>query len=378
MHAGTTWDRIRRIDPLVKNGVLALLLLAIQGGPILLARPRPPFPLPAVLLLLAGTAPIAVRRRAPVVVLAVVGASAAAHSLLGYPESLAPSLAVAAGSAASWTDRAAFVRAVLPIALAAGGVLAAEGASPGNWPEFLSAEILGVGIPLLIGRILHHRRRLLERDQERATRDAVTEERARIARELHDVVAHAVSVIVVQAGAARTILDQDPERARQALAQIEDTGRAGLTELRRLLGVLEAEGEEPGRAPQPGLDRLDELLEIVRATGLPVEATVEGVPRSLSPGVDLAVYRLVQEALTNAMKHAGDAHAHVRLRYREHALDVEVSDDGRGPARDGEPTSGRGLIGMRERVAMFGGTLDAGERAGGGFVVHAHIPMEAT
>lgn len=377
MHAGTTWDRIRRIDPLVKNGALALLLLAIQGGPILLARPRPPFPLLAMLLLLAGTAPIAVRRRAPIVVLAVVGASAAAHTLLDYPESLAPSLAIAAGSAASWTDRRAFVRAVLPIALVAGGVLAAEGASPGNWPEFLSAEILGVGIPLLIGRILFHRRRLLERDRERATRDAVTAERARIARELHDVVAHAVSVIVVQAGAARTILDRDPERARQALVQIEDTGRAGLAELRRLLGVLEAEGEEAVRTPQPGLDRLDELLETVRATGLPVEATVEGAPRPLSPGVDLAVYRLVQEALTNAMKHAGDAHAHVRLRYREHALDVEVADDGRGPVSDGGP-SGRGLIGMRERVAMFGGTLDAGERAGGGFVVRAHIPMEAS
>jgi signal transduction histidine kinase len=377
MNQGSVWERLRRVDPLVSNGVLAAFLLALQAGPVFLPRERPEAPGVAAVLMLAATVPIAFRRRAPIPVLAIVGAASVVYAVAGYPDGLAPSLAVAAGSAASWTDRATFTAWAVPISVAAGLVLAVD-ASPdvGNWVDILVATILGVGIPLLIGRILHHRRRRIERDRELAARDAVAAERARIARELHDVVAHAVSVMVVQAGAARTVVDRDPEAARVALGRIEETGRASLNELRRLLGLLK-DGEPPAElSPQPGLDQLDELLSTMRASGLPVEATVEGTPRPLAPGADLTAYRVVQEALTNALKHAGDAHTHVRLRYSGQILDVEVADDGRGPAPDGVDGTGHGLIGMRERVLLFGGSLDVGARPGGGFVVRARIPTE--
>ena len=377
MNPGSVWERLRRVDPLVSNGVLAAFLLILQAGPVFLPRERPAVPALAAVLMLAATVPIAFRRRAPVPVLAIVGAASAVYALGGYPDGLAPSLAVAAGSAASRTDRATFAAWVVPLSVAAGLVLAVD-ASPdvGNWLDILIASILGVGIPLLVGRILHHRRLRIERDRELAAREAVAAERARIARELHDVVAHAVSVMVVQAGAARTVVERDPDAARLALRRIEETGRASLTELRRLLGLLKDGEPSAELSPQPGLDQLEELLSTMRASGLPVEATVEGTPRPLAPGADLTAYRVVQEALTNALKHAGDAHAHVRLRYDGPALDVEVADDGRGPVPDAAPGTGHGLLGMRERVLLFGGTFDAGTRPGGGFVVRARIPTE--
>jgi signal transduction histidine kinase len=379
MNPGSVWERLRQVDPLVSNGVLAAVLFVLQAGPVFLPREEPAVPGFAVLLMLVATVPIAFRRRAPVPVLAVAGAAAAAYTVAGYPQSLGPSLAVAAGSAASWSDRGTFARWVVPLSVAAGLVLGID-ASPdiGNWVEIVIALILGVGLPLLIGRILHHRRLRIERDRELAARDAVTAERARIARELHDVVAHAVSVMVVQAGAARTVVERDPDAARTALQRIEETGRSTLTELRRLLGLLKDGSEANERAPQPGLERLEDLLSTMRATGLPVEATVEGTPRPLAPGVDLTAYRVVQEALTNALKHAGGAHAHVRVRYDDAALDVEVADDGVGPAPAGARLEGHGLIGMRERVSLFGGSLDAGARPGGGFVVRARIPTEVS
>jgi signal transduction histidine kinase len=245
-----------------------------------------------------------------------------------------------------------------------------------NWVEIAFGLTISAGIPILLGRMTFNRRRRVIRDRELAAREAVTVGRAAIARELHDVVAHHMSVMVVQAGAARTVVDADPAAAAEALRQIEASGRTGLAEMRRLLEILKTSDGNVERTPQPGLEHLDELLEGMRATGLPVEAVVEGEPRRLPPGVDLSAYRIVQEALTNALRHAGGASARVLLRYGRHALEVEVIDDGHGPTENAGPT-GHGLIGMRERVQLFGGELEAGPRPGGGFVVRARLPSDA-
>jgi signal transduction histidine kinase len=213
----------------------------------------------------------------------------------------------------------------------------------------------------------------LERDQQERAQAAVAEERSRIARELHDVIAHSVSVMTVQAGAARTLLPEDPDRAMAPLLAVEETGRQALAEMRRLLGILR-EDNAPALAPQPGLSELPALAESVRHAGLPVEVSVEGEPRPLPAGVDLTAYRIVQEALTNTLKHAGPTRASVVVRYDRDAVVLSVIDDGRiSTAADG---SGHGLIGMRERVGLYGGELHAGPGANGGFVVSARLPVE--
>jgi signal transduction histidine kinase len=170
--------------------------------------------------------------------------------------------------------------------------------------------------------------------------------------------------------------ETDPAATAEALRQIEASGRTGLAEMRRLLEVLKAEEDGNGRAPQPGFARLSELLDAMRASGLPVEAVIEGTPRALSPGVDLSAYRIVQEALTNSLRHAGGASARVVVRYEPDALELEIADDGPGPPEDPEASGGHGLIGMRERVQLFGGELEAGPRPGGGFLVRARLPSE--
>jgi signal transduction histidine kinase len=205
-------------------------------------------------------------------------------------------------------------------------------------------------------------------------REAVAEERARIAREMHDSVAHSVSVMVLQAGAAEQVLAVSPDRARESLQTIQDIGREAIVELRRMLGLLRDPVEDASLAPQPSVGRLDTLFGQVRAAGLPVELTIEGQPRRLPPGVDRSAYRIVQEGLTNALKHAGPAHASVTLRYGDRALELEVLDDGRG-ATDANG-GGFGLIGMRERAALYGGELDAGARPGGGYALRARLPLE--
>jgi signal transduction histidine kinase len=199
---------------------------------------------------------------------------------------------------------------------------------------------------------------------------AAADERRRIAREMHDVVAHSVSVMVVQAGGARRILERDPERAVEAAVHIEEVGRAALTEMRRLLGVMH-HGEE--RGPQPTLRQLDSLVERTRAAGLPVSLTIEGEPRSLPAGMDLAAYRVVQEALTNAIKHAGAAPTEVTVRWQPELLELEIVDTG-GRAANGSG-GGHGLVGMEERVRLYDGELRTGHRAGGGFEVLARLPL---
>jgi signal transduction histidine kinase len=208
------------------------------------------------------------------------------------------------------------------------------------------------------------------RSEEQAER-AVEDERSRIARELHDVIAHSVSVMTVQAGAVRRLLAPEQEREREALLTVEETGRQALTEMRRLLGVLRRPDETAALAPQPGLATLEQLVAQVREAGLPVEIRFEGEPIGLPPGIDLSAYRIVQEALTNALKHAGPARAWVVVRYGADQVEVEVANDG---VSNGSG-DGYGLIGMRERVALCGGDLTAGPRTGGGFTISARLPV---
>lgn len=221
---------------------------------------------------------------------------------------------------------------------------------------------------------LEEKARRLERERDQQAQIAAATERARIARELHDVVAHNVSVMVVQAEGAAYAMDSAPENTRKALGAIADTGRSALVEMRRLLGVLRTRDGVADRAPQPGIDQLEDLLEQVRSTGVSVEFVVEGVPVELPQGVALAAYRIVQESLTNARKHGGPlVSAQVAMHYNEHELRLRVRDDGRGALA---PTDGQGngLAGMRERVAMFGGELAAGPMPTGGFQVEAVLP----
>ncbi|WP_116213193.1 sensor histidine kinase [Streptomyces olivoreticuli] len=231
---------------------------------------------------------------------------------------------------------------------------------------------------------LEERATRLEKEREQQSRMAVVAERARIARELHDVVAHNVSVMVVQADGAAYVLDASPEQAKQALETISGTGRQALAEMRRLLGVLRTEegGEGGEYVPQPDVEQIGDLVEQVRGAGLPVEFQVEGAPRPLPSGVELTAYRIVQEALTNTRKHGGPgAGASVRLTFFDDGLGLLVEDDGRGAQQElyeagGADGMGHGLIGMRERVGMVGGTLDAGPRPGGGFRISVLLPIK--
>jgi signal transduction histidine kinase len=224
---------------------------------------------------------------------------------------------------------------------------------------------------------LRERVALAEEERAAAAELAAAEERSRIARELHDVVAHSVSVMVVQASGVRRLLHADQEREREALLSVEHIGREALAEMRRMLGVMRG-GEEKGPelAPQPGLKHLDRLIAQVEEAGLPVTLRVEGERPELPAGIDLSAYRIVQEGLTNTLKHAPGAHAEVVVRYGENGVEVEVADDGVG-SRNGSRGDGHGLVGMRERVALYGGSLDAGPRDGGGFVLRAQLPVEA-
>jgi signal transduction histidine kinase len=225
-------------------------------------------------------------------------------------------------------------------------------------------------------RELRERVARVEQERAAAAERAAAEERTRIARELHDVVAHSISVMVVQTSGVRRLLQGEQEREREALLSVERIGREALAEMRRMLGVMRTGEEQPAAlAPQPGLQSLDRLVAQIEEAGLPVTLHIEGDRRELSPGVDLSAYRIVQEGLTNALKHAKGAHADVVVRYVDGAVEVEVSDD--GPGVNGS-VDGHGLVGMRERVAVYGGTLEAGPREGGGFVLRAQLPAEVS
>ncbi|HEV2815232.1 MAG TPA: sensor histidine kinase [Solirubrobacteraceae bacterium] len=367
------------------DGGVPLLLAAVAMGEVLTSDTIDA-PWPAVgLFALGTTVPLMWRRQAPLLVLVIVLASLAIADVgYGIANDVSSSFAgilVAAYAAGAYTTR----RDGRIAAGIMGAVVLLMAAAIGE--DFVGDAIFIGGILFAVwgaATVVRSRQELatalaartveLEHEREENARLAVAEERARIARELHDVVAHKLSIMVVQAGAERRALrDQRPETS-EVLATIEESGRSAMAEMRRLLGMLRRSDDELALAPQPSLSRLGDLVDEVRAAGMPVDLRIEGEPRQVAPGVDLSAYRIVQEALTNALKHAGPARARVTVRYGDTELDIEIADDGAG-ATEPAPAGGHGLVGMRERVALFGGDLAAGRRRGGGYAVRARLPL---
>jgi signal transduction histidine kinase len=332
---------------------------------------------PAALLM---TLPLAWRRRYPLPVCVVVmGALAALALAVGSaptPDMALPAWLLAVFSVAAHCDRR---DAVIGGAFSIGAGLVWMGVDDFLFPVVVFGGAWCAGRLVRQRHVyavtLEERNVALERARETDARIAAAEERARIARELHDVVSHTLGVIVVQAGAERLHLPPDSS-SRDAFASIERSGREALEEMGRLLGMLRVDGERPALVPQPSLDRLDELLDRVRSTGLDVELVVEGDPRELGGGLDVSAYRIVQEALTNTVRHSKSRHCRVRLRWEAAALEIEVADDGVGPSADASPP-GHGLTGIRERVALYGGALVTGRSDLGGYLVVARLPVPA-
>jgi signal transduction histidine kinase len=370
-------NRPPRVDILVAAGLLlwALLEAFIDPGPgPLVGR---------IAFAVAISVPLAFRRQAPGTVAAVVSAATLARAL---PATVAehgtmpfPSVLLAAFSVACYARRTA-VAAVGGLLLFATMLIAVEsdyytggGANASNL-AILSLFLGGAwGAGWLVRQRAAQARRAVAESGELA-RSAVGEERARIARELHDVVAHSVSIIAVQAGAAEELIERDPDKARQHMVSVRRTAREAMTEMRRLLDVLRA--DEPGYAPQAGLARLPDLLDETRAAGVPVELIEQGERPRLAPGLDLVAFRVVQESLTNVRKHAPGARTLVQFRYRPTALELEVVNDaGVTPANANGDRRGHGLVGMRERVRLFDGSFDAQPIANGGFRIRATLPL---
>jgi signal transduction histidine kinase len=336
-------------------------------------------------LAVALTGSVAFRRRWPLAVASLVQVGFVAMLVVsGSVTSVAIGVAwmCAVYGLAVWTDTRAFLIGCGILVVASIAAQLRPQGSLGDAVVFIVVPGLAILIVRravrdreLIAEAHAARAALLERDQELRTHEAVAEERARIARELHDLVAHNVSVMVVQAGAERVALGEEQASTRAALASIEQAGRQALAEARRLLGMLRRKGEGEELEPQPSVEQIDILVEQIERAGLPVTLQVEGEPVALPAGVDLCAYRIVQEALTNALKHAGRARAEVRLRYAPRALDIEIRDDGRGSSHVNGDGAGHGLIGMRERVALYGGVLQTGPREGGGFEIRARLPL---
>ena len=381
--ASRSWPfDIHPVDIAVALGLAALSFLPYLSGAATLG---PAGPLTAALLLLQSL-PLIVRRTAPLaVLLIVVSATVVQIALLPAGEELLAGLGllVAVYTVGERLDRPTSLGLTALTGAVVGALLIGRGGLPGVLQSLIQTELILV-VAWLVGDAARIRRlyteslvehaRLIESEREERTRRAVLEERERIARELHDVVAHHVSVIVIQAGGGLSALDRRPEQARSALESIASTGRQALTEMRRMLGVLGA-GEPPG--PMPGLDLLDELVGQVQAAGLAVHLSVEGERRRLDPGLELSAYRIIQEALTNSLKHAGGGRARVTVTYEPGALVIAV-DDERGPGGSAAVEgihAGRGLVGMRERVAMLRGSLDA-EPTSAGFRVVARLPID--
>jgi len=340
--------------------------------------------------LLLVTVPLCWRFRAPATVAVVVTVAAAAWVLVMFSAKAQPpvepwlAMLVAVFALASRVDGrrlwvAASIAGGLFLALEIRGELAGQGA--GN---VLPAVVFYVLI-FALGRMVHaHRRRAsgqqdraerLEREQDALAARAVAAERSRIARELHDVIAHSLSVIVVQAAAERRVLGPGRDSTAETLESIEQAGRQAMTELRRLLGLLRKSDGELSLAPQPGLGELGDLVAEVREAGVEVDVRTDGDLAVLPRGLDLTAYRIVQECLTNVLKHAGARRVEISLRCPGRCLDIDVTDDGTSA---GAPSPGGfGLVGMRERVSVYGGTVQAGYRDGGGFQVHARLPVEA-
>lgn len=387
--AGTRADRAR---DLARRHGLDMVIVATGVAALVEALTVPDLDEPAAALPLVAVwgFGLLARRRYPFGAQVVVVAAAALQAVLfpGTADQMATLFMT--GAFVSWTLGAELParRAAIGAALVAGlvlvvGLRAEEDIGIGGVvvPTAVFAIVLVSG--LLVAQrartadAMVERAELLDAQRHQQHRAALAEERARIARELHDVVAHGLSVIAVQAGAAQEMLDRDPARTRAALAAVESTARDSLGEMRRMLGVLRAEGDAAGLAPQPDVGDIPELVAQVRRAGLPVEMHETGTRREVPPGLGLAAYRIVQEALTNTLRHAGPARARVSLTWGPSALAIEVDDDGPGAGGNGDRPAGggHGLAGMAERAALYGGTVETGPRDGGGFRVHAVLPV---
>ncbi|MFS0695648.1 sensor histidine kinase [Streptomyces nitrosporeus] len=393
------YDFIRR-HPTGVDTFWAVVLLGLSGMSVVGGTGDGPERVAAVPVALGLCAVVALRRRAPEKMLLLAIGTGLAQLVLGVRPDVADfALLVITYTVAAVGERWAS-RLALGCSLAAAGVSQLRWppeTQTGGWAQSVFVVVV-MTVPFVLAWVLgdsartrrayfsqlEERAARLEREREAQSKVAVAAERARIARELHDVVAHNVSVMVVQADGAAYVMEASPEQAKQALETISGTGRQALAEMRRLLGVLRT-GDSPEGGeyvPQPDVEQIEELIGKVREAGLAVDFKIEGTPRPLPSGVELTAYRIVQEALTNTRKHGGpDAGASVRLVYFDDGLGLLVEDDGRGASHElyedgGADGAGHGMIGMRERVGMVGGTLDAGPRPGGGFRISALLPLK--
>lgn len=338
-----------------------------------------------VVLVLLASLPVAAVARWPLLTLVVVATAVCLEAVAGYQVVGAGywAAAVAVFAAAAFgLPRSAVLGGLVTVA----GLLVifffdrsglSLGSLVASWAFFSFVYTLGIVLRIYRSTAARAESRaaLFAADREARAREAVANERARLARELHDSVGHALNVVVLQAGGARRVLDKKPQSAGAALEAIETAGRQALDDIERVLGILREQGGGDGFDAQPGFADVSGLVERVRAAGLPVELDVEGEPRALPPSLDLSAYRIVQEALTNIIKHAGRARAWVKVRWADDQLEVEVLDDGRGIAAASE-SGGRGLVGIRERVLLFGGQVSVGPRPEGGFGVWARLPLD--
>ncbi len=389
----------RRIESVLRNprvqgagdALLAFVLAATSVVPVLGGDPSWGRPKAlGIVLALASTVPVAWRARWPLSACAVVLAANGGCVYVAAPQQAAfqPFLALvlcgysvgsrAEGRRALWVPPVLAVAAIPMFALAV-----AAGQDPGNaipsYVWLIAAWAIGRTVRSWRRKnlALEQANRELDRQRELQAHAAVMVERGRIARELHDVVAHNVSMMVVQAGAAERVLDGDQPHVRQALDVIASTGRQTVDEMRTLLGVLRSDDGLGGLTPQPSLAGIGELVQGVREAGLPVTLRIDGEPCPLSQALDLSAFRIVQEALTNALKHAGPAQAEVIIRYQPAAVELEIQDTGGGGTVLPGAGQGHGLVGMRERVAMFGGEFTAEPAASGGYLVRALLPLDA-
>ena len=386
-------ERLRTQRSTVADSSLALLLFAIGlwevlGEPLAddLVQGPQALNLAAVALV---TLPLAIRRRAPLAVSAVVFWAIALRALVAEPLEILPTFLAALAAAYSVAAYSTRWRALLGLALSVGAVeiAAARGSGGDASPDPVVAPIF-LGAVWAVGRVassrhagaraIERRAAELDRRREEEARAAVATERARIARELHDSVSHSLAMIAMQSGGAQDILRRQPERAEESLRSIERAAREGLTEMRRMLGLMGEDGDETELSPPPEIARVETLIEGARQAGLEVSFQSEGEPRPVAPAIGLSAYRIVQEALTNAAKHAGRCHAAVALRWRQRTLELEVTNEGAPPANADKHPTGRGLIGMRERAALVGGELETGHNENGEFRVWARLPLEPT
>ena len=382
----SVWSLARRFwfDALVLVGVgFGLAEVTVNEG----TKNGPSGPLWFDLLaILAITLPLFIRRRFPFGAPVAVGVAVALSSFVDghlIPSGLITTLAAISAFVlmGMLRDRTQSV-AGLAYGIGVTAVVAHNDPNGGVGNFVFTSIVFSIAwtIGFLVSRKFHEadvaRERALkaEKEREERARLAVSDERTRIARELHDVVGHSVSVMTVQASAARRLLRPHQEKEREALLVVEQTGREALAEMRRMVGVLRRPEEAPALAPQPSLEQIERLVENTREAGLPVDLRIEGVPVQLPAGIDLTAYRLVQEGLTNTLKHAQAQRAEVVVRYEDRHVELTVSDDGQGGG-DGGGGGGQGLVGMRERVSVYGGELEAGPLAGGGFCLRARLPV---